>query len=175
MISSTDFDFFLNNGFIEGLSNGVSMNILLTKFGNRNWYAKHIENNGLICGIIKVGFIEFHIYNEKFFGVSYRPDLPFCINDFKGVDIPWIYENIEVSKVEGHLNAREIGYKKYMVSGPANSFKAAGGVFSLDDGEQTIIDTCSGVTFMFVKNDKTGNLKAQQICKYYDINKEEIN
>ncbi len=171
MITSADFDFFLKHGFIKELSKGSSMNILLTKYGNDNWHIKHIENNGLIYGIIKIGFIEFHIYNEKINGVSYRPDLPFPKKDFKGVTIPWIYKNIEISKIEDNLITKRIDYKRYKVQGPSKLFATAGTDLILDDGVHTFIDTEGGVTFLFETSEKTEKLEARQICKYYDIHK----
>jgi len=151
------------------------MNIILDKFGNENWCVKDIENNGLICGIIKIGFIEFHIYNEKISGISYRPDLPYPIKDFKGVKRPWIYKNVEISQIEAQLITKKIGYKKYVVRGPLASFEPAGAYLVLDDEcESTFIDTEGGVTFLFEHNQKTDKLEAYQICKYYDIDEEEI-
>lgn len=90
MIADKDFDHFLRKGYIEGLVPGTSLETLLNIFGHNHWYVKDIENNGLIYGIIKVGFIEFHIYDEKLNGISYRPDITFPKKDFKGVTIPRI-------------------------------------------------------------------------------------
>ncbi|MES2776054.1 MAG: hypothetical protein V4722_17890 [Bacteroidota bacterium] len=174
MTTSSDFDFFLKHGFIKGLSKGSSMNILLTKYGTDNWYVKHIENNGLIYGIIKIGFIEFHIYNEKVNGISYRPDLPFPKKDFKGVTIPWIYKIIEISKIEDNLKAKKIDYRRYLVNGPSKLFATAGAELMLDDGVHTFIDTEGGVTFLFETNKKTCKLEAYQICKYFDIHKLDV-
>jgi hypothetical protein len=173
MISSDDFDFFLQHGFIQGLELGTSMNVLLDRYGADNWYVKHIENNGLIYGIIKIGFIEFHIYDEQINGISYRPDLPFPRKDFKGVAIPWIYKNEEISKVESQLLSRGIGFNQYTVQhgGDRNVFKTAGADMFLDEGEHVFIDTVGGVTFLFEINDRNDKLEAYQICKYYDIHK----
>ena len=93
MISIIDFDHFLKKGFIEGLSGGSSMDILLAKYGNDIWYVKETELNGLLYGVIKIGFIEFHIYNERINCISYRPDISFSKKDFKGVEMPWISKN----------------------------------------------------------------------------------
>jgi hypothetical protein len=172
MITTTDFDFFLRNGFIEELEKGSSMNILLERFGNDNWYVKNIENNGLIFGIIKIGFIEFHIYNEQINGVSYRPDLPFLKKEFKRAKIPWIYKNLEISEIENNLKTKEIDYKKYTINRPLKPYSTAGAVLLLEDGEHTFIDTQGGVTFLFDKNETTGKLETYQICKYYDIHKQ---
>ncbi|MBN8790099.1 MAG: hypothetical protein J0I84_23700 [Terrimonas sp.] len=172
MTSSNDFDFFLKNGFIEGLSEGSSMNILLTKYGNDNWYVKEIENNGLIYGIIKIGFIEFHIYNEQISGISYRPDLPFDKKDFKNIQIPWIYKVVDISDIENNLTTKKIEYKKYIVNGPKNTFRTAGADLLITDGGHTFIDTEGGVTFLFDTNEKTRRLEVYQICKYYDIHKQ---
>ena len=100
MTTSEDFDFFLNNGFIDGLNPGSSMNILLGKFGDNNWYVKEVENNGLIYGIIKIGFIEFHIYDERISGISYRPDLPFNKKDFDKNLMPWISKYRQILEIE---------------------------------------------------------------------------
>lgn len=170
MISTNDFDHFLKKGFIEGLSSGVSMEILLTEFGDDFWYVKETEVNGLIYGIIKVGFIEFHIYNEKINGISYRPDILFSKKDFKGLDIPWIYKKRSLMNVEVELSNRNILYKKYTIKGPLKTFKTAGAdLFGLEDCEYTFIDTEGGVTFLFAENITNGQLEAYQICKYYDV------
>ena len=172
MISTIDFDHFLKKGFIEGLSSGTSMEILLTKYGNDFWLVKETEINGLIYGIIKIGFIEFHIYNEMINGVSYRPDILFPKNDFKGVDIPWIYEKKSIDEVESELSNRNIAYKKYTVKGPLKTFETAGAeLFGLEDCEHIFIDTEGAVTFLFEENVITGLQEAYQICKYYDIHK----
>lgn len=168
MIADNDFDHFLRNGHIEGLAPGTSMKILLNKFGDDYWYVKEIENNGLVYGIIKVGFIEFHIYDEKISGISYRPDILFPKKDFKDVTMPWIFKNREISKVEKNLNSKKIGYKKYVVTGPLKTFDTAGAaLFGLEDCEHHFVDTEGGVTFIFVDNERTKQLEARQICKYY--------
>ncbi|MFT3747098.1 MAG: hypothetical protein QM768_02230 [Agriterribacter sp.] len=172
MITSSDFDFFLKYGFIKGISEGSSMDNLLSKYGNDNWYVKHIENNGLIYGIIKIGFIEFHIYNEKISGISYRPDLPFSKKDFDGVVIPWIYKSKDISRVEECLKIKQIVYKKYTIKGPSSLFSTAGADLMLNDGDSTFIDTEGGVTFLFETSKKTEQLEAYQICKYYDRHKQ---
>jgi hypothetical protein len=172
MISTIDFDHFLKKGFIEGLPSGTSMEILLIKFGNDHWIVKEIEVNGLVYGIIKIGFIEFHIYNEMINGISYRPDLSFPKNDLKGVDIPWIYKKRSIDNVESELSNRNIAYKKYTVKGPLKTFETAGAeLFGLEDCGHTFIDTEGGVTFLFEENPKKGMLEAYQICKYYNIHK----
>ncbi|MES2616726.1 MAG: hypothetical protein V4613_02545 [Bacteroidota bacterium] len=170
MISTTDFDHFLKKGFIEGLSPGTSMEILLTKFGHDNWIVKETEVNGLIYGIIKIGFIEFHIYNESINGISYRPDLQFPKEDFGGFEMPWISQKRDVANVEIELSKRNISYKKYTVKGPLETFKTAGvDLFALEDCEHTFIDTEGGVTFIFEETNKNRTLEAYQICKYYNI------
>ena len=174
MISTNDFDHFLRKGFIEGLSPGTSMKKLLTSFGEDFWYVKETEVNGLIYGIIKVGFIEFHIYNEKINGISYRPDILFSKKDFKSVDIPWIYKKRSLINVESELTKRNIIYKKYTIKGPLKTFETAGAdLIGLEDCEHTFIDTEGGVTFLFEESNKNGQLEAYQICKYYDIHKKD--
>ena len=175
MITNNDFDYFLKYGYIENLSPGTSMDILLIKYGDNNWIAKEVETNGLIYGIIKIGFIEFHIYNEKVNGISYRPDISFPKEDFKGVTIPWIYKIREINKVEENLTNKKIGYKKYVVKGPLKTYMTAGAdLFGLEDCEHVFIDTEGGVTFLFDSNEKTKHIQTYQICKYYDIRKQEI-
>jgi hypothetical protein len=175
MITSGDFDHFLQKGYIEHLSPGTSMTVLLTKFGDDNWITKETEMNGLIYGIIKIGFIEFHIYDEKMNGISYRPDLLFPKEDFRGVATPWIYKNREIAKVEENLINKKIGYRKYMVQGPLKTFETAGAeFFGLEDCEHTFIDTEGGVTFLFETNEKTNRNEAYQICKYYGIHKQKL-
>ncbi len=170
MISTYDFDHFLKNGYIDGLLPDTSMKSLLSIFGDDFWLVKELEVNGLIYGIIKVGFIEFHIYNEKINGISYRPDLHFPKEDFKNIDIPWIYKKRSLMNVESELSNRNIIYKKYSIQGPIKTFKTAGGLFiGLEDCEHTFIDTEGGVTFLFEVNSKNGQLDAYQICKYYGI------
>lgn len=168
MTTSEDFDFFLKNGFIEGLNPGSSMDILLNEFGNNSWYIEDRENNGLIYGIIKIGFIEFHIYDEKISGVSYRPDIPFNKKHFKKGSIPWVSKYREISEIEATLSNHKIEYKKYSITGPSRAFKTAGAHFSgLDIGIHTFIDTIGGVTFIFETDEKTEQLETYQICKYY--------
>lgn len=172
MIADKDFDHFLRHGYVEGLVPGTSMEILLSIFGHSHWYVKEIENNGLIYGIIKVGFIEFHIYDEKLNGISYRPDISFPKKDFKGVRMPWIYKNRQISLVEEKLNAKSITYKRYIISKPLNNFETAAGTFiGLSDYDYHFIDTIGGVTFLFDYDENTKQLEARQICKYYDIHK----
>lgn len=167
MITSTDFDHFLKNGFIEGLPARTPMHVLLTQYGNDYFYIQHVESNGLIYGIIKIGFIEFHIYDEMVSGISYRPDLYFPKKDFKGVDMPWIYKNRPIDKVEQQLLKRGIDYKKYTVQGPMNPLEVAAGAFYMEEGESTFIDTIGGVTFVFDENEN-GLLETRQVCKYYN-------
>ena len=175
MISTTDFDHFLKNGFIAGLKPGTSMQKLLSAFGDDYWYVKETEVNGLIYGIIKVGFIEFHIYNETVSGISYRPDILFSKNDFKNVDIPWISKRRRIETVENELCKRNILYKKYTIKGPLQTYETAGAdFFGLEDCEHTFIDTEGDVTFLFEENAKDGKLEAYQICKYYNIHKKDI-
>jgi hypothetical protein len=170
MTTSNDFDFFLRNGYIEHLSPGTSMTVLLAKFGDDNWIVQEKETNGLVYGIIKIGFIEFHIYNEKVNGISYRPDHPFPKDDFRGVTIPWIYKNREISIVEEYLKNKSIGYEKYVVKGPLEKFATAGAyLLGLENCEHTFIDSQGGVTFLFETNEKTKRIEAYQICKYYNI------
>jgi hypothetical protein len=169
MTTSQDFDFFLKYGYIKGLEPGSSMNLLLTKFGDNYWYVKEIENNGLIYGIIKIGFIEFHIYNEKISGVSYRPNLFHNKKDFKPGTTPWIYKIREIVEIEKTLKTKEIDYNKYSVNGPLKVFKTVGvDLIGLEDGEHTFIETEGGVTFLFDINEKTNLLETYQICKYYN-------
>lgn len=168
MISDKDFDHFLRTGYIEGLAPGTPLDTLLSIFGDNNWYTKEIENNGLIYGIIKVGFTEFHLYNEKLSGISYRPDLPFPKKDFKGVKMPWIYKNRTIPLVEEKLNTKKIDYKRYVVSKPLKAFETAAGWFGGDsDFDHVFIDTVGGVTFCFDDNEKLKELEARQVCKYY--------
>lgn len=127
-----------------------------------------MKTNGLVYGIIKVGFIEFQIYNEKNNGISYRPDLPYIKKEFNKGVTAWISRFREISVVETILLRWEIGYEKIIVTGSANPFKTAGAVIALDNGEQTFIDTIGGVTFIFEEEYRTGK-KAIQICKYYDL------
>jgi len=170
MIADKDFDHFLRNGYIEGLLPGTSLKTLLSIFGHNHWYVKEVENNGLIYGIIKVGFIEFHIIDEKFNGVSYRPDISFPKKDFKGVSMPWIYKNRQISLVEERLNVKNIAYKRYVVSKPVDAFETAAGTFwGLSDCDHHFIDTVGGVTFAFDYNENLKELEARQICKYYNI------
>lgn len=172
MITDKDFDHFLRNGNIEGLLPGTSLETLLSIFGHDHWYVKETESNGLIYGIIKVGFIEFHIIDEKFNGVSYRPDISFPKKDFTGVRMPWIYKSRQISLVEEKLNAKNIAYKRYVVSKPENTFETAAGTFiGLSDEDYHFIDTVGGVTFVFDFNENTKQLEARQICKYYNIHK----
>ena len=146
---------------------GTSLEKLLSIFGHDHWYVKETENNGLIYGIIKVGFIEFHIIDEKFNGVSYRPDISFPKKDFKGVKIPWIYNNRSISFVEEKLNAKNIVYKRYVVSQPENNFETAAGTFiGLSDDDYHFSDTVGGVTFVFDYNEDIKELEVRQICKY---------
>lgn len=174
MTSTNDFDHFLKKGIIDGLPSGASMEKLINIFGVDFWYVKETEVNGLIYGIIKIGFIEFHIYNEKINGISYRPDILFSKKDFKGVEIPWISKRRSLKKIEGELTKRNIAYKKYTVKGPLKTFETAGvDLFGLEDCEHTFIDTEGGVTFLFEENNKNNELEAYQICKYYDIHKQE--
>jgi hypothetical protein len=174
MISSNDFDYFLKHGFMENLSPGASMSILLAKFGDDHWYTKEKEPNGLAYGIIKIGFIEFHIYDEKVSGISYRPDHPFSKDDFGEQVMPWIYKAKEISKVEEHLRAKKIDYNKYIVTGPLEAFATTGALVGLGEGEHTFIDTEGGVTFLFEDGGGTGAQTAYQICKYYNINKQKL-
>ena len=169
MISTNDFDHFLKKGFIEGLTPGTSMKKLLTAFTDDCWIAKETEVNGLVYGIIKVGFIEFHIYDEKISGISYRPDIHFAKEDFKNVVIPWIYKQRDLKAVENELTKRHITYNRYTIQGPLKTLKTAGGDwFDLEDCEHTFIDTEGGVTFLFEANPDNGKLEAYQICKYYN-------
>jgi len=170
MISSLEFDNFLKKGYIEGLPADCSMDTLLAVYGIDNWYVKNIENNGLIYGIIKYGFVEFHIYNEKISGISYRPDLPFDEKDYIGVEIPWIYYKRNILDIEIELMNKNITYKKYTIRGPLDLFKAAGVLLcGLEDCIYTFIDTEGSVTFLFEENQKTGLLEVCSICKYYDM------
>lgn len=172
MISDKDFDHFLRTGYIEGLLPATSLETLLEIFGHDHWYVKEIENNGLIYGIIKIGFIEFHIIDEKFNGVSYRPDISFPKKDFKGVQMPWIYKNRQISLIEEKLNAKKIAFKRYRISKPQSPFETAAGTFiGLSDEDYHFIDTAGGVTFVFEYNEQIKQLEVRQICKYYNIQK----
>ncbi|MEC4004964.1 hypothetical protein OX283_009875 [Flavobacterium sp. SUN052] len=173
MTSTNDFDHFLKKGFIEGLAPGTSMEKLINIFGVDFWSVKETEVNGLIYGIVKIGFIEFHIYNEKINGISYRPEILFSKKDFKGVNIPWISKKRSLIKIESEIAQRNITYKKYTIKGPLKNFETAGAhLFGLEDCEHTFIDTEGGVTFLFEENNKNGELETYQVCKYYDIHKE---
>ena len=173
MIANSDFNHFLQKGHIEGLAPGTPMEVLLTKYGNDNWIVKETEFNGLTYGIIKMGFIEFHIYNEKINGVSYRPDLPFPKKDFKGVQIPWIYQYRSIDEIEAQLSNLNIGNKRFVIKGPLRLLETAGATwFGFEDGEYSFIDTEGGVTFAFDENPTTGISEAVQICRYYNIEKE---
>lgn len=167
MISTNDFDYFLKNGFIENLKPGTSFNILLSQFGENNWIVKERELNGLIYGIIKIGFVEFHIYDEKISGISYRPDISFPISDYKHMEIPWVFQDKDINSVEENLLNRKIHFTKHIIKGPLETFSTAGvDLFGLEEGEHTFIDTIGGVTFLF-EDGENNQLEAYQICKYY--------
>jgi hypothetical protein len=167
MISSEDFDHFLKHGFIKDINKGTSMNVLINKFGKDYWYINDFFN-GQNYGIIKIGFIEFHIAEDKISGISYRPDISFSTNDFAGVTIPWIYECREIEKVEEELRKRDIKYKKFVVNSSVKKVDTAGGTILFDQSinyDTAFIDTEGGVTFEF-KPEKS-SLFAFRIAKYY--------
>lgn len=168
MISSEDFDHFLKHGHIQQLEPGTPMQVLLSKYGEEYWTVKSTEQNGLIYGIIKVGCIEFHIYNEKISGVSYRPDISFDESDFEGVTMPWIVENKALHAVEKTLNDKAIAYKKYVIAMEVDWFEIGGDSFFKDpDVDLTVMETEGGVGFLFDTNTQTNALEAYQICRYY--------
>ncbi|WP_276481674.1 hypothetical protein [Paraflavitalea pollutisoli] len=168
MISSNDFDHFLRKGYIKGLPAGTSVKKLITVYGKKYWGVKERDTNGLIYGIIKVGFIEFHIYDEKISGISYRPDIIYSKKDFNAVLVPWIEKKRSLQAVEAALTNRKIQFKRFTITGPLDSLTTAGGdFFYVEPGEYTLIDTEGGVTWVFEKNESTGQLEARQICKYY--------
>jgi len=98
MITEKDFDYFLINGFIEGLNSETSLNTIIERFGNDSWIVQETENNGLLYGVIMVGMTEFHIYNEKLNGISFKP-YAFVKTEFIGAKEPWISDKI---KTEGN-------------------------------------------------------------------------
>jgi hypothetical protein len=164
MITEKDFDYFLINGFIEGLNSETSLNTIIDRFGNDSWTVKETENNGLIYGIIMVGMTEFHIYNEKLNGISFKP-YAFDKTEFDGIKEPWISGKIKLKEITTELNIRKIQFQKYSVIGPKTEFKTAGvELHSLENGKHTFIDTEGGVTFLF----DTEN-EAYQVCKYYNL------
>lgn len=168
MISSKDFDLFLKKGFIEGIEPGESMINLISRFGDDYWYVKNLENNGKIYGIIKIGITEFHIYDEKIIGLSYRPDILFDSKDYKKIEKPWVIKNNKLNEIIEILNKKGIKFTKYTIEGPCKSFATAGAeIISLDDGIHHFIDTEGGVTFMFESIDNSNEIVAYQICKYY--------
>lgn len=168
MISSEEFDYFLKRGYLNAIEPGSHLTSLISKFGNDNWYVKDYENNGKILGIIKVGITELHIYNEMISGVSFRPDILFNSKDYKGIRKPWIIKSNTLDSIIEFLNKRNIKFTKYLIDGPLKFFKTAGvDLFSIEEGQHTIIDTEGGVTFLFNSNFVSGEIQAYQICKYY--------
>lgn len=168
MISDEHFNFFLRNGYIEGLEPGTSMNKLLMLYGQDSWYVKHIENNGLVHGIIKMGITEFRIYNEKIVGICYRSDRPYFQDEFEGMTQPWVIRNRKLSVIEQKLTELNIGFTKHVVQGPLKTCKTAGTNLSfLDETEHIYLDTEGGVTFAFYYQGK--RLLSDHIRKDYDI------
>lgn len=166
MISNKDFNDFLRQGYITGLQQGSSMSKLLKEFGPDIWYVKNTAKNGLIYGIIKLGITEFHIYNEKISGISYRPNIFYSPEDYSDTSAPWIIEQNKMDQVESKLANERIKFKKYEVCGPVETFETAGAqLFLLEEGSHIFIDTEGGVSFLFEFED--GNLHAYQICRYY--------
>ena len=162
MTGDKDFDFFVKNGYLEGFPKATPLAKVLAAHGE--------DLNGLTYGIIKIGCIEIHIYDEMVNGVSYRPDLPFDRKDFTDAP-PWIMQQSALSGIETELQSRGIDYKKYTVQGPLDDYKAAGVHVYIEDGEHVFIDTIGGVTFLFDPN-KNGKMLACEVCRYYDLDKE---
>ncbi|GAB5533133.1 MAG: hypothetical protein Roseis3KO_49100 [Roseivirga sp.] len=168
MISDEHFNFFLRNGYIEGLKPGTSMNELLKLYGPDSWYVKHIENNGLVYGIIKMGITEFHIYDEKISGICHRTDLPHVASDYEGINPPWAIRIRKLALIEQKLTELNIGFTKHVVQGPLKAYKTAGTLWSyLDETAYIYLDTEGGVTFAFYYRGK--RLLSDHIRKDYDI------
>ena len=49
MITEKSFDFFLKNGFVEGLPPNTELTSIIERYGDSYWTVKEVENNGLIC------------------------------------------------------------------------------------------------------------------------------
>jgi hypothetical protein len=164
MINEKDFDYFLKNGFIEGLNSETSLNTIIDRFGNDYWTVKETENNGLTYGIIMVGMTELHIYNEKLNGISFKP-YAFDKTEFNRIKEPWISEKTKLKEITTELNVRKVQFQKYSVIGPKTEFKTAGAeLLSFENGKHTFIDTEGGVTFLFDSENET-----YQVCKYYSL------
>jgi len=172
VISDEHFNFFLRSGYIGGLEPGTSMHKLLQLYGPDSWYVRHVENNGLVYGIIKMGITEFHIYNEKITGICYRSDLPHFQDEYEGITPPWIIRQRNLPGIEQKLTDLGIGFTKRVVQGPLKTFRTAGTLlFGLDDMEHVFIDTEGGVTFSFYRKGK--RLLNDHTRKDYDIREPE--
>jgi len=111
-----------------------------------------------------VGMTEFHIYNEKLNGISFKP-YAFDKTEFIGAKEPWISDKIKLKEITTELNIKKIKFKEYSVIGPKTEFKTAGAELrSLENGKHTFIDTEGGVTFLFDSENET-----YQVCKYYNL------
>ena len=164
MITEKDFDYFLKNGFIEGLDSKTPLNEIIDRFGSEYWTVKETESNGLTYGIIMVGMAELHIYDEKLNGISFKP-YAFDPTEFNGMEQPWISEKVKLSEIITELENREIKFKKYIVKGPKTKFISAGAeLLNLENGKHLFIDTEGGVTFLF-----DSETESYQICKYYNL------
>lgn len=171
MISTRDFDHFLKHGFVEGLKGGTPMEVLLNKYGNDHWYIYEVYKNQTF-GIIKIGFIEFHIVYGKLHGLSYRPDVSFGMEDFENVSIPWIHRFRRIESIERELIKKQIAFKKYAIHSSMGSFQTAGYHVSFNvtaDYYTTFIDTEGGVTFEFDSQTNKNYLLVRKISKFYKL------
>lgn len=171
MISNQSFDYYLKHGFIKGLEPGTPMQKLLQLFGEAHWYVKEIENNGLTYGIIKVGITEFHIYNEKLHSYSYRPDIMFDIQEYKGYSQPWIIHYTSLRSVQAQLIKRKIKYKVLTFQGSRKNISFGGSQLYLsEDEEYTFLETQGGVALGFEKGWNEKTLRICRASRYYDFN-----
>jgi hypothetical protein len=163
MVIDNEFDYFLRNGIIEGLKHTDSLESIINRYGDDNWIAKEIENNGLIYGVFMLDMVEVHIYNEKVSGISFRP-YAFDKAYYGKSKYPWIAEKMEILEIISELKIRKIKFERYCihVDQPTKNFKTKGANLKLEQGEHTFIDTEGGVTFLFDSDND-----AYQICKYY--------
>ena len=168
MIDEKGFDCFLKTGSLKGLEPQAPLNKLIALYGDDYWTVQEKESNGLIYGIIMVGMVEHHIYDEKLTGISIRP-YAFDDNDYQTITPPWIATKLKLKDILTELTNRGIGYKKYNAIGPLPKFNTSGArSFDLSEGEHTFIDTEGGVTFLFDSNSESPEIEMYQICKYYE-------
>lgn len=170
MTGDTDFDFFLQNGYLKGFPKATPLAAVIAKYGEEHWELKEQDLNGLTYGIIKTGCIEIHIFDEMVNGVSYQPDPSYNKKGFTDA-APWINSIGTLPGIETELQNRGIHYKKYTVRGPAYDYKTAGATIYIEEGEHTFIDTAGGVTFLFDPN-KKGEHQVCQVCRYYELEME---